>query len=54
MRRLALTLMAALVASAASAAPALNARYADPAQPDISGVWQVTGLPASNAFIRVA
>jgi hypothetical protein len=32
-----------LAASAAWAAPQLNARYADPAQPDISGVWMVTG-----------
>jgi hypothetical protein len=43
MRPLALLLAAVLAASTASAAPALNARYADPAQPDISGVWQVTG-----------
>ena len=43
MRRLAPILAAVLVASTATAAPALNARYADPAQPDISGVWQVTG-----------
>ena len=43
MKPLALTLAAVLAAGAAAAAPALNARYADPAQPDISGVWQVTG-----------
>ena len=43
MRPLALTFAAVLAAGAAAAAPALNARYADPAQPDISGVWQVTG-----------
>src|SRR5689334_3823933 len=43
MRRLALIVAAALAASTASAAPALNARYADPAQPDITGVWSVTG-----------
>ncbi len=43
MRPLTLLLAAVLAASGASAAPALNARYADPSQPDISGVWQVTG-----------
>jgi len=43
MTRSALSLSLVLLASAASAAPALNARYADPTQPDISGVWQVTG-----------
>ncbi len=46
MKQLVLILAAALaasVASAASAAPPLTARYADPAQPDITGVWQVTG-----------
>ncbi|HEY5411570.1 MAG TPA: hypothetical protein VIJ94_12680 [Caulobacteraceae bacterium] len=43
MRALALTLAVALAAGAASAAPTLNSRYADPAQPDISGIWQVTG-----------
>ena len=43
MKQLALILAAALAASAASAAPPLTARYADPAQPDITGVWVVTG-----------
>ncbi len=43
MKPLVLVLAATLASSAASAAPALTARYADPAQPDISGVWQVTG-----------
>ena len=35
--------VAALLACSAQAAPKSTALYADPAQPDLTGVWQVTG-----------
>jgi len=43
-----LVLAVALTASAARASdhrPALNALYADPLQPDISGVWAIKSAP---------
>ena len=54
-RNLAAALAAALcLAGPALAAPKLTALYADPAQPDLSGVWQVTGWFSLSPCCRSA